>query len=80
MIPNKANQVLDLFHSHKMNLSIKEWVDVKKERPKSHGIFKVRTESREEVFAYFYENKPCHWYDKKSGEPIEITHWGVYDE
>ena len=99
----KSMQVLDLFHTPKLKLPIKEWVEVDKKLPSvKNGIFKVRLPDETEFFAYFYQDgridqakheaiigaeRICdctaissNWWHKETGEPLTITHWGVFDE
>jgi len=96
-------QVLDLFDAPKLNLPIKEWVDVSTRLPSvARGTFKVKLCDGSEVFAYFYEDCRINqaqneaivgaervsdrtaiaskWWHKQTGEPLTITHWGVFDE
>ncbi len=63
-----------------------EWISIKDQMPDVHsGKFKVKTE-HDEFTAYFYKDqmiwiefygqKPCHWWDVKTKDPIyNATHW-----
>lgn len=86
----KRFQVIDLFDGNK-DLSVSEWVDVKKEIPDTKsGIYMVKLHDQSTLPAYFCQDRcirlcdslgmkeiATHWWDKKTKEPLQnVTHWG----
>lgn len=83
----KRFQVLDLFFGN-TSIDVTEWIDAKKELPKSDGIFKVKCSNGDEIIAYFLYDKAAHlmkyftdnmthWFEKDSKSPVyNVTQWG----
>lgn len=85
----KRFQVMDLFHINKNLDDVKEWVDIKKELPKTeNGIFQVKIENGNAFAAYYFRDRiinmmkyvngePSHWWNKQDQTPLyNVTHWG----